>query len=330
MDLTHRFTVPAPLDEAWTTFNDLARVAPCFPGAVLTSYDGRDFAGLVKVKLGPISLQYTGSGTFVERDDVTHRAVIEAKGKDKRGNGTAAARVTTRLVGRDDDSTDVEVLTVLNITGRPAQFGRGMMQEVGDKLLGQFAACLETKLGAETAGPAGGDEPEPVGDENAPPESVLADSVPADSTLNGSGVHGALAATTVAKKGPAKKAPAKKASAEKTPAKETTPKKTPAEKAPAKKASAKKAAVNQTAATTASEQEVAPTRDTDRVASNGSASPQSPSEAAGEQRLTTAFHEPAVLDLGRTVLPIVARRLAPAALAIVGLVVIWRLVRRLR
>lgn len=161
MDLTHSFTVPAPIEEAWAAFNDLERIAPCFPGAALTSYDGEKFAGLVKVKLGPISLQYTGTGAFIERDEAAHKAVIEAKGKDKRGNGTAAASVTARLTEGTDGTTDVEVVTALNITGKPAQFGRGVMQDVSDKLLRQFATCLETKLGsADDQVPAA--EPAPV------------------------------------------------------------------------------------------------------------------------------------------------------------------------
>jgi carbon monoxide dehydrogenase subunit G len=156
MDLTHRFTVPAPIDEVWAAFNDLERIAPCFPGAALTSFDGEKFEGLVKVKLGPISLQYTGTGRFVERDEAAKRAVIEAKGKDKRGNGTAAANITAQLMASGDNETDVEVVTDLNVTGRPAQFGRGVMQDVSDKLLAQFATCLETRLGsnASTAGDA--------------------------------------------------------------------------------------------------------------------------------------------------------------------------------
>lgn len=153
MELTHTFTVPASVDVAWAAFNDLERIAPCFPGAALTSYDGETFEGLCKVKLGPISLQYTGTGRFVERDEASHRAVIEAKGKDKRGNGTAAASVTASLQSAGDDATDVVVVTDLNITGKPAQFGRGVMQDVSDKLLAQFAACLEDKLGTSEAPP---------------------------------------------------------------------------------------------------------------------------------------------------------------------------------
>ena len=161
MELTHTFTVPATVDVAWAAFNDLERIAPCFPGAALTSYDGEAFEGLCKVKLGPISLQYNGTGRFVERDEVAHRAVIEAKGKDKRGNGTAAASVTATLQSAGESATEVVVVTDLNITGKPAQFGRGVMQDVSDKLLAQFAACLEDKLGSsETA-------PEPEGDGTA-------------------------------------------------------------------------------------------------------------------------------------------------------------------
>lgn len=148
MELTHHFTVPVSIDVAWSAFNDLDQIAPCFPGAELTSFDGESFHGLCKVKLGPISLQYTGSGRFVERDAEAKRAVIEAKGKDKRGNGTAAAAVTAQLTATGDGTTAVEVETHLNVTGRPAQFGRGVMQDVSDRLLGQFTACLEELLGA--------------------------------------------------------------------------------------------------------------------------------------------------------------------------------------
>lgn len=169
MELTHQFTVPAPIDEAWSAFNDLERIAPCFPGASLTSYDGDAFEGLVKVKLGPISLQYTGTGRFVERDEAAHRAVIEAKGKDKRGNGTAAAGVTALLEADGYAATKVTVTTDLNITGKPAQFGRGVMQDVSDKLLAQFAGCLETKLGAAD---------EPAADEGPADAQVAEDAAP--------------------------------------------------------------------------------------------------------------------------------------------------------
>jgi len=145
MELTHNFTVPASVDDAWATFMDLERVGSCFPGAVVTSVDESGFAGTVKVKLGPIALQYAGTGEFLERDDAAHRAVIEAKGKDKRGNGTAGATVTVQLAP-SGEGTRIDVTTDLSITGKPAQFGRGVMQDVSDKLLQQFVGCIERQF----------------------------------------------------------------------------------------------------------------------------------------------------------------------------------------
>jgi len=156
VELTHTFTVPASLDTTWAAFNDIAGVANCFPGAAVTSVEEDEFKGTVKVKLGPISLTYNGSGSFVEKDESAGRFVVEAKGKDRRGGGTAAATVTATMASASDASTDVEVLNDLSITGRPAQFGRGVIQDVSDKLLQQFIACLEQKLGG---GPAGAPQP---------------------------------------------------------------------------------------------------------------------------------------------------------------------------
>ena len=163
MELQHRFTVPAPIDETWTAFNDLERIAPCFPGATLTSVEGDQFSGSVKVKLGPISMQYSGTGTFLERDETSHTAKFEAKGKDKRGNGTAAATVTA-VLAPDGDVTAVEVSTDLAITGKPAQFGRGVIQDVSNKLLDRFTTCLADTL----FGPAEEAADEPPAEEPAP------------------------------------------------------------------------------------------------------------------------------------------------------------------
>lgn len=145
MELTHRFQVPASIDETWKLLNDLHEVGECFPGAAVESVDGDDFSGTVKVKLGPISMQYKGTGTFTERDEQQYRAVIDAKGKDKRGNGTASANVSAQLTP-DGDGTAIEVHTDLSVTGKPAQFGRGVIQDVSDKLLDQFVGCLSDKL----------------------------------------------------------------------------------------------------------------------------------------------------------------------------------------
>ncbi|MDN5768134.1 MAG: SRPBCC family protein [Humibacillus sp.] len=152
MDLTHSFTVPTSVDDAWALFMDLEKVGSCFPGATVTEVRDDGFSGTVKVKLGPIALVYSGSGSFVERDDAAHRAVIEAKGKDKRGNGTAGANVTISL-SPDGDGTRADVVTDLAVTGKPAQFGRGVMQDVSDKLLQAFVACVEKQLGGEQPAP---------------------------------------------------------------------------------------------------------------------------------------------------------------------------------
>ncbi len=145
MDLTHRFSVPATRDEAWRAFANLEKLAPCFPGATITSIDGDDFAGSVKIKLGPIALVYSGTGKYVERDEDTARMVIEARGKDKRGNGTATATVSATF-SENGDHTDVEVQTDLSITGKPAQFGRGVISDVSDKLLDQFVTCVSGRF----------------------------------------------------------------------------------------------------------------------------------------------------------------------------------------
>jgi carbon monoxide dehydrogenase subunit G len=178
MDLTHRFTVPTSVDDTWAHFQDIAAVAQCFPGATLTSAEGDSFAGSVKVKLGPIALVYNGSGTFVEKDEEAHRFVVDAKGKDKRGNGTAGAKVTLAMADSSEQpgSTDVEVVTDLAITGKPAQFGRGVMQEVSDKLLGQFVDCLEQQLAGPSEEPTAAAEPA----EEPAPAIVPDDSAPAE------------------------------------------------------------------------------------------------------------------------------------------------------
>ncbi|SDC21543.1 Carbon monoxide dehydrogenase subunit G [Geodermatophilus telluris] len=146
MQLENSFTVPVPVDEAWRVLLDIERIAPCMPGAALDSVEGDSFTGRVKVKLGPINLTYQGKASFIEKDEAAHKAVIDGRGKDQRGNGTAAALITAQLKD-EGSSTRVDVLTDLNITGRPAQFGRGVMTDVGNKLLGQFADKLAAQLG---------------------------------------------------------------------------------------------------------------------------------------------------------------------------------------
>jgi carbon monoxide dehydrogenase subunit G len=145
MQLEQSFTVPVGIDEAWRVLLDIERVAPCMPGATIESVDGDAFTGAVKVRVGPIALQYRGKASFTEKDESAHRAVIDAQGRDTRGNGTAAAKVTTSLRA-DGGETRVDVITDLTITGKPAQFGRGVIAEVSNKLIGQFAECLAKQL----------------------------------------------------------------------------------------------------------------------------------------------------------------------------------------
>lgn len=157
MKLEHSFTVPADLETVWQAVLDPERVAPCMPGATLAEVDGDAFKGSVKVKVGPISLLYKGAGEFLEKDEAARKVVIKAAGKDSRGNGTASATVTVTLA-EEGEGTTGSVSTDLSITGKPAQFGRGLISEVGGKILDSFAACLAKKLAPE-AEPA--PEPEP-------------------------------------------------------------------------------------------------------------------------------------------------------------------------
>jgi uncharacterized protein len=207
MQLEHSFTVPVGADAAWKVLLDIERIAPCMPGAAIDTVDGDDFTGTVKVKLGPIGLTYKGKASFIDKDEAAHRVTINAQGRDSRGNGTAAAKVTATLT-ETDGQTRVDVITDLDITGKPAQFGRGVMVDVGNKLIGQFADCLAGKL-------AEGD---------LPPAAEAASAEPAADT--------AAEPVTDPVAAPAKKAsPAKAAPAKAAAAKKSTPAKAPPAKA---------------------------------------------------------------------------------------------------
>lgn len=153
MELTNSFRVGVAVAEAWEVLTDVERIAPCMPGAQLQEVAGEEYRGIVKVKVGPITAQYKGSATFVEQDKDAGRAVLKAEGRDIRGQGNASALITATLTP-DGDGTEVKVLTDLTITGRVAQFGRGVLADVSSKLLGQFVDCLENDLLAGDPGNA--------------------------------------------------------------------------------------------------------------------------------------------------------------------------------
>lgn len=180
MKITNKFAVNIPIERAWAVLTDLEGIAPCLPGAQLTGVDGDVYQGKVKVKVGPVISEFAGTAQFVERDDVQYRGVIDAKGRDARSAGNAAALVTAQLQP-DGDRTLVSVDTDLKISGKLAQFGSGMIKEVSGKLLAQFVTNIEAKLAAEetdTAAPAALSAGIPAASAARPkPESVTTASV---------------------------------------------------------------------------------------------------------------------------------------------------------
>jgi carbon monoxide dehydrogenase subunit G len=155
MRLENAFTVPAPVDQAWSVLLDVERVAPCLPGAALDGGGGSEFTGTMTIKLGPVTSRYGGTVRVEEADEAARRAVLLARARDTRGDGSASATITTQLEP-DGDGTRVLVVTELQITGAAAQFGRGVMQDVSGKLMRQFADCLAEEIGEGAARPAAG------------------------------------------------------------------------------------------------------------------------------------------------------------------------------
>lgn len=155
MELSNEFEVEAPVDQVWAVLTDLERIAPCLPGAQLQEIEGDEFRGVVKVKVGPITAQYKGAARFVERDDAACRAVLRAEGRDTRGAGNASADITASL-DATDLGTKVSVGTELTVTGKVAQFGRGVMADVSKKLMGQFAENLSELIASSDALPSSG------------------------------------------------------------------------------------------------------------------------------------------------------------------------------
>jgi uncharacterized protein len=148
MELENSFVVPADIETAWKTLLDVEAIAPCMPGATLTSFDGDNFTADVKVKLGPVTMNFAGAGKFVTKDEATHTAVIDASGKETKGAGTAGALITAVLVEEGPNSTRANIVTDLTVTGKAAQFGKGVMADVSKRLIGQFAGNLEQVITA--------------------------------------------------------------------------------------------------------------------------------------------------------------------------------------
>ena len=154
MDLNHQFTVAVPVEDAWRILTDVEHIAPCLPGAQLQEIEGETYRGVVKVKVGPIQAQFKGQASFNERDDAAHKVVLKGEGRDTTGKGNAAAVITAEMTAVDASNTSVTVNTDLSVTGKVAQFGRGAMADISDKLLAQFVVNLNALIAEQPATPA--------------------------------------------------------------------------------------------------------------------------------------------------------------------------------
>ena len=174
MDLNHEFTVEVPVDDAWRILTDVERIAPCLPGAQLQEIEGDTYRGAVKVKVGPIQAQFKGQASFVEFDEVAHKVVLKGEGRDIGGKGNASALITAELTALTETSTSVTVNTDLSVTGKVAQFGRGAMADISDKLLAQFVVNLNALIAAGDVAPAAAAAPAPA----ETPVAPVAESAP--------------------------------------------------------------------------------------------------------------------------------------------------------
>jgi carbon monoxide dehydrogenase subunit G len=190
MDLEHSFIIPVPPEQAWQALLDVEQVAPCMPGATVDAFDGEVISGKIKVKVGPVQMTYAGKARFTEKDEATKTVVLEASGKETRGSGTASATIRSSLQD-ENGQTRVLVRTTMTVTGRPAQFGRGVMAEVGGRIIGKFATNLAAELSGEGAAAQAAESPAAA---SAPAEATQVMSTPSEGTP----AEGTPAATTTA------------------------------------------------------------------------------------------------------------------------------------
>jgi carbon monoxide dehydrogenase subunit G len=317
MKLEHEFRVPVPITQAWDVLLDVERIAPCMPGATVESFDGETVNGRVKVKVGPIQVTYGGTARFIEKNEAGRRVTLDASGKEARGSGTAKATIVAVLQD-EGSSTLVNVTTDLAITGKPAQFGRGVMVEVGNKLLGRFADCLAAEIGigsgedavpaaepvapevvasgevgAETApggadsGAASGDGSAEVAAGNGASEEAVTGATTVDvAEGSGNGSSGSAGADSLAVAGAGNGAGASTAAAG-----------TPSSNGGSASAAAQSPQVRRLASATATR----------------------PSHLPGEDEALD------LLDIGGAA---ILKRVAPVALGLVALIILWRLLRR--
>jgi len=192
MELEHSFTIPVPPEQAWKVLLDVEQVAPCMPGATIDSVDGDEIKGRIKVKVGPVSLTYSGTARFTERDEAGRSVTLEASGKETRGAGTAAATVRSSLRDEGNGRTEVVVHTTMSVTGRPAQFGRGVMAEVGGRIIERFAANLAAQLASGSLPEAGPSTPNGAGPGATTPGPPAGGATPAAAAPAARGMAGAV------------------------------------------------------------------------------------------------------------------------------------------
>jgi carbon monoxide dehydrogenase subunit G len=313
MKLEHEFRVPVPITQAWDVLLDVERIAPCMPGATVESFDGETVTGRVKVKVGPIQVTYGGTARFIEKNEAGRRVTLDASGKEARGSGTAKATIVAVLQD-EGASTLVNVTTELAITGKPAQFGRGVMVEVGNKLLGRFADCLAAEIGIGSAG-----------DSAVPAEpAVSAVAEPADASGEAAGDGAAEAATG---DGPSEVPSGNGAAAEAAAGATTVDVADGSGNGSAGPADADTlAAVGAGNGASASAASTAPSPST-----NGGSKPSPhlrPLASATASRPSHRPDEHEVIDLLAVGGPAILKRVAPLVLGLVALIVLWRLVRR--